>query len=183
MSEDMFPREGRFSDGYEIEAVEEFFTRARASYEADAGERTMTDQDVRNVAFEQVRGGYRFAAVDAALDRLEVAFVKRRRADFIAANGQDAWMDHIAELAKTLYPRLQRPAGERFANAEGTGYAKADVDQLMETLVSYFDDGAELTSHDIRQADFASARGEKAYSENVVDAYLDRVAEVLLAVE
>lgn len=183
MSKDMFPRESRFSEGYDIEQVEEFFTRARDSYEADAGTRSMSDQDVRNIAFEQVRGGYRFAAVDAALDRLEVAFVKRRRADFIAANGQDAWMDHIAELAKTLYPRLQRPAGERFAHAEGSGYAKKDVDELMETLVSYFDDGADLTSHDIRHADFPAARGSKAYSENVVDAYLDRVAEVLLAVE
>ncbi len=30
---------------------------------------------------------------------------------------------------------------------------------------------------------FPSARGDKAYAEGVVDAYLDRAVEVLLAVE
>ena len=113
MSEDMFPREGRMRDGYDPQQVEEFFTRARQAYEADDAEEAMTDQDVRDAAFDQVRGGYRFAAVDAALDRLEIAFVKRRRSDFISAAGQDAWMDHIAEQAKSLYPRLQRPGGDR----------------------------------------------------------------------
>ncbi|MDO4607515.1 MAG: DivIVA domain-containing protein, partial [Bowdeniella nasicola] len=114
MNGSLFTREGRMSDGYDPQQVEDFFNRARNAYEADAGERAMSDDDVRAASFDQVRGGYNFGEVDAAMDRLEVAFIKRRRADFIAANGQEAWMDHIAERARTLYPRLQRPDGETF---------------------------------------------------------------------
>ncbi|MDO5701550.1 MAG: DivIVA domain-containing protein [Bowdeniella nasicola] len=179
----MFTREGRLKEGYDPDQVEDFFDRAREAYESDAGHREMTDRDVRSVAFDQVRGGYRFAEVDAALDRLEAAFIKRRRADFIAANGQDAWMEHVAEQATSLYPRLQRPDGEKFADAKKRGYAKTEVDELMNNLVSYFDDGYELSAYQIREVTFASARGAKAYAEDVVDVYLDRVVEVLSAVE
>lgn len=183
MNGSLFTREGRMSDGYDPQQVEDFFNRARTAYEADAGERTMSDDDVRAARFDQVRGGYNFGEVDAAMDRLEVAFIKRRRADFIAANGQEAWMDHIAERARTLYPRLQRPNGEKFANAAGEGYRKTEVDKVMDTLVDYFDDGATLTSRSIREMTFPTAKRDKAYDMSVVDVFLDRVVEVLTAVE
>lgn len=178
----MFPVAGRTRTGYEREQVEEFFTRARTAYEDGAAD--VDEHDVRTVAFDLVRQGYDTAAVDAALDRLEVAFVQRRRADYIASHGQDAWMDQVAELATTLYPRLLRPAGSRFAPPEaGTGYDARAVDELLERLIAYFDQGGELSSTEVRAATFPTARGDRAYGEGAVDAYLDRVVEVLVSVE
>ncbi|PYF99900.1 DivIVA domain-containing protein [Georgenia satyanarayanai] len=182
----LFPVVGRTSTGYDREQVEEFFTRARQAYEAgrsgtDAG---LTESEVRQVAFDLVRAGYATGSVDSALDRLEAALVQRRRDAFVAAHGQQAWMDRIAERATTLYPRLVRPAGERFAAPErGRGYDRDAVDDLMDRLVAYFDADGDLTAAELRTATFPSARRDKAYAEGVVDAYLDRAVEVLLAVE
>ena len=44
-------------------------------------------------------------------------------AALVAAHGRQAWMDQVTQLATTLYPRLLRPAGERFAPASGQGAA------------------------------------------------------------
>ena len=139
---------------------------------------------MRTVAFDLVRAGYRTGAVDAALDRLEAALVQRRRDAFIAEHGQQAWMDRVAELATTLYPRLVRPAGVRFvAPDSGRGYSRDAVDDVMDQLVAYFDADADLSAGELRAVTFPSARGGDAYAEGPVDAYLDRAVEVLLAVE
>lgn len=180
-----FPTAGRWSNGYDIDQVDEFFARARAAYEAEADDAsTMTSEDVRSAAFDLVRGGYDPGHVDAALDRLEAAFVQRARARVIADRGQDAWMEGVSQRATTLYPRLVRPAGERFAPPErGRGYRSEDVDALLDRLVDYFDSGAELTAAQIRSATFSAASGARAYAEGPVDAFLDRAVDVLLAVE
>ncbi|MPV39105.1 DivIVA domain-containing protein [Georgenia subflava] len=185
----MFPPAGRTRTGYDRAQVEEFFTRARAAYEsgepgATGPTDTLDEKDVRSAAFDLVRDGYATPAVDAALDRLEAAFVQRRRTAFVSSRGESAWMDHIADLATTLYPRLLRPAGERFRAPEGgRGYDRDAVDALLERLVAYFDDGGELTSAELRAATFPVARASRAYHEGTVDAYLDRAVEVLVAVE
>lgn len=179
-----FPRTGRWSSGYDIEQVDEFFERARAAYEAAAGDDAMTADDVRAAAFDLVRHGYEPSHVDAALDRLEGAFVQRSRATRIADAGQDDWMDAVASRATTLYPRLVRPSGERFAPPErGRGYSSEAVDALLDRLVDYFDDGAELSASEVRSATFPSAPRDRAYAEGPVDAFLDRAVDVLLAVE
>ncbi|GAB2991933.1 DivIVA domain-containing protein [Actinotalea caeni] len=182
---DTFPRTGRWSSGYDVEQVDEFFEQARAAYEDDgASGTTMTAEDVRNAAFDLVRGGYDPAHVDAALDRLEAAFVQRARARHIGQAGQDAWMEEVARRATTLYPRLVRPAGERFAPPErGRGYDRESVDALLDRLVDYFDSGAELSAAEVRSATFKSAPRDRAYAEGPVDAFLDRAVDVLLAVE
>lgn len=180
----MFRTAGRFANGYDPEQVEDFFARARRAYEGDRSE-LIEGQDVRRVAFDLVRGGYDPIAVDAALDRLERAFTARGRAEFVAANGQEAWMEHLAGRARTLYDRLRRPDGERFARARRgeQGYTPDDVDALCHRLVAYFDSGASLTSEEIRHATFGAARGRRAYAEGPVDAFLDRATEVLVGVE
>lgn len=179
----MFPPAGRSRTGYDRQQVEEFFTRARAAYESGRGE-GFDEKDVRAAAFDLVRDGYATASVDAALDRLEAAFVQRRRTTFISAKGEPAWMDHIAELATTLYPRLLRPAGQRFRAPErGRGYDREAVDAALDRVAAYFDDGAELSAAQIRATTFPSARASRAYHEGTVDAFLDRTVEVLVAVE
>lgn len=179
----VFPRAGRMSHGYDVEQVDEFFAGAREAYEATAGE-SMTAADVRAAAFDLVRHGYDPASVDAALDRLEGAFVQRARATSIGTDGQDGWMSDVAERATTLYPRLVRPAGERFAPPErGRGYDSDAVDALLERLVDYFDSGSELNAAEVRAVTFPSAPRDRAYAEGAVDAFLDRAVDVLLAVE
>jgi DivIVA domain-containing protein len=130
-----------------------------------------------------VADGYQTATVDAALDRLEAALVRRRRTEFTAARSEDEWMEGAIARASSLYPRLQRPAAERFSDAQGHGYAKDEVDAICDRLVDYFENGTPITAQQVRRTTFKRARGAKAYDEAVVDTFLDRAVEVLLAVE
>lgn len=180
--EGLFPTVGRWASGYDREEVEEFFERAKGAYENGAD--AMTSEDVRTAAFDLVRHGYDPAAVDAALDRLEGAFIQRDRTEFVTASGQDAWMEQVAERATTLYPRLVRPVGQRFAPPErGRGYDRDAVDEVLDRLVDYFDSGAALSASDLRTVTFPAAPRSRAYAEGPVDAFLDRAVDVLLAVE
>ncbi len=170
--------------GYDQDQVDAFFERARLAYEGRA-EHMVTGGDVRRAAFDLRRGGYEIPAVDAALDRLERAFAEQHRAEYVAAHGRRAWSEGLAERARTLYGRLGRPEGERFAPARTAhqGYRREDVDALCARLVAYFDEGRPLTSDEVRSATFRGAHGRKAYAEAPVDAFLERAVEVLLGVE
>ncbi|OZB50129.1 MAG: cell division protein DivIVA [Cellulomonas sp. 14-74-6] len=184
MSDGMFRTVSSVRRGYDPDEVDEFFSHARSMYEqGPAG--GLSGKDVRRVSFSMIRGGYVTAAVDAALDRLEAAFVARSRADFVAQRGQEAWLAHLGEQARTLYGRLGRPDGDRFAPPEGRqpGYEPADVDQLCHRLVAYFDTGAPLTAAEVRNATFRSRSGKNGYDEASVDAFFGRAVEVLLGVE
>lgn len=180
----LFRTAGRLRSGYDPAQVDEFFARARRVYEGD-GREPLTAADVRRTAFDLVRGGYATGPVDAAMDRLERAFVARQRTEFVARNGQQAWMEHLGAQARTLYGRLTRPDGERFApgRRRQQGYLPADVDALCHRLVDYFDNGKTLTSEEVRSVTFRRAKGAKAYAEPAVDAFCDRAVEVLLGVE
>lgn len=180
----MFRTAGRLRTGYDTEQVDAFFEHARRVYEGDRTE-PLTARDVRVAAFDLVRGGYDVQHVDAAMDRLERALVARERADFVAVHGQQAWMDHLAGQARTLYGRLTRPDGDRFARARRgeDGYAPEDVDELCHRLIGYFDHGETLTSDEIRAATFRRRRGRRGYAEASVDAFFARAVEVLMGVE
>ncbi|QGQ19663.1 DivIVA domain-containing protein [Cellulomonas sp. JZ18] len=184
MSDGMFRTVTGLRRGYDPDEVDEFFAHARSLYEQ--GPPTgLSSAQVRGVAFDMVRGGYVTAAVDAALDRLEAAFVARHRAQFIAEQGQDAWMAHLGAQARTLYGRLGRPDGDRFAPPQGRepGYEPADVDALCHRLIAYFDTGAPLTAAELRSATFRRRTGRNGYAEGPVDAFVARAVEVLLGVE
>ncbi|WP_062460513.1 DivIVA domain-containing protein [Demequina soli] len=181
----LFPKVGSLKLGYNPEQVEEFFDHARSAYEGPGqAEAEMASLDVRRTAFDLKHGGYDTAAVDAALDRLEGAFVGRQREAFVRANGPDAWMQELAQRAQTLYPRLRRPVGERFAHpsALASGYRASDVDDLLSRVTAFFDRGAPLTADEVRGATFRTAHGTKAYDEATVDAFLARMVDILLGV-
>ena len=131
----MFRTVGKLRYGYDPDQVDAFFTHARRAYEGDRGE-PLGGSDVRRAAFDVVRGGYATSSVDAALDRLERAFAARQRSEFVAAPGPQAWMEQVAGQARTLYERLRRPDGERFAPARRgeQAYAAEDVDALLLSL-------------------------------------------------
>ncbi len=180
----MFRTVSKFRTGYDPDQVDTFFTHARRVYEGDGSE-PLNGADVRRAAFDLVRGGYATSSVDSALDRLERAFMTRERQDVLTAQGQQAWMDHLADRARTLYERLRRPDGERFAPAHRgeQGYLPDDVDDLCDRLIAYFDRGTPLTSDEVRHATFRRASGHNAYAEGPVDAFFERAVEVLLGVE
>ncbi|QJC21567.1 DivIVA domain-containing protein [Arcanobacterium buesumense] len=181
---DTFARVGWFRSGYDPAQVDSFLTQAKNAYAAGPEDTSeINEETVRNMSFGWVRNGYHAQLVDAALDRLERAFVQRRRANRVREAGEEQWLRETYERATSLYPRLRRAPGKRFAHPEGKGYAIADVDAMMERIIAFFDNAESLTSADIRNATFASASGDNAYDEAVVDVFLDRVISVLLSVE
>lgn len=182
MSKGTFQRSGFFSWGYNPAEVDQFLSEAKRAY-ANPTPGSIDENAVRNAAFGRKRNGYRPDLVDSALDRLEVAFIQARRADTVQEGGENAWLNSTYEDAKSLYPRLLRPAGDRFADAKKFGYAKDDVDALIDKLAEYFDGKTALTSEEIRTVTFADAKGPQAYDSAVVDVFLERAVTILVAVE
>ncbi|MDY5584298.1 MAG: DivIVA domain-containing protein [Arcanobacterium sp.] len=180
---DMFKRVGILRYGYHRKDVESFFEKAKQAYANGEAAVNLDENTVRAAGFRWVRNGYEPRSVDAALDRLEMAFIQRRRAKVMTSVGEEAWLEATYEQASSLYPRMLRPLGSRFADAEGIGYAKTEVDEFVNKIAAYFDGKTQLTAKEIRSATFPRAKGDKAYSEAVVDAYLDRAVSILVAVE
>src|SRR5690625_188943 len=180
---EMFRTVGRMSSGYSPEEVNEFFTHARELFEG-AKPGTMTPSQVQRTSFALVRGGYAPDAVDAAMDRIAQAFADLEREQFIPQYGEQAWITHLTEQAQTLYPRLARPAGERFAppGRGKRGYDRDEVDDMCDRLIGYFDHGEPLSADAVRSASFTSRRKKNGYDEGSVDAFLARAVAIILAV-
>lgn len=180
-----FPCVKFFKKGYDPVGVDEFFDFAEQAYTGGLPAYEFSAEQVRRAMFKLVRGGYDPYTVDAALDRMEAGFIQRDRANHIAINGEAAWLSHVADRATTLYPRLSRPLGERFAHPEPgqAGYSAQHVDDFLGRLADFFDQNQPLTVSEIRSLTFPPAKEEKAYVEGAVDAYLARVIEILLSVE
>lgn len=180
----LFSTVSKLRNGYDPDEVDEFFDHARHVYEGKSGER-LVSTDIQTSMFDLVRGGYDTHEVDAAMDRLEGAFIARQRAEYVASNGQQAWMTALAERARTLYGRLGRPDGEKFAPAARgeSAYDPDDVDDLCDRLVAYFDRQEPISAAEIREATFRRRRGDDGYAESSVDSFFARAIEVLLGVE
>ncbi len=181
---DMFPTVTGVRRGYDPGQVSDFFTEAREAYEGAVPADRFSYEQVRRSTFDLQRGGFDVTQVDAALARLENAFVQRDRAAYVAEHGEAAWFDKVADEATVLYPRLLRPAGERFSHPEdrGKGYDTAQVDALLDRIAAYFEDQDELTPEIIRSSLFKVARGDKAYVEAQVDAFLGKATHIMMAV-
>lgn len=182
---DLFPRTNVLRLGYKPEQVAGFFDEARVAYERPGSpDAELSPLDVRRAAFDLKHGGYSTAAVDAALDRLELAFATRTRDIYVRSNGKDEWMKHLAERAQALYPRLRRPVGERFEHPARfkQGYDVRQVDAIMARITAFFDSGQPLEADEIRAIAFASKTGTRAYDERTVDAFLARTVDILLGV-
>lgn len=173
--------------GYNVKQVDVFLEHARAYFlNADTGGKSITSHDVRTAAFDPAKGGYSAQAVDAAMDRIEDEFVLREKELLIAADGEKAWMMKIGKTASVLRARLHRPDGERFrrpAKRSAQSYNIADVDVLCRELLVYIEDNGELSVDVVRRAVFAPAKGDDGYEESQVDAFLDRVVELMAAID
>jgi DivIVA domain-containing protein len=182
-----FDRVQRNQYGYNAKQVDQFLQRARVSFEnPGAASPVIKSADVRAVSFDPVKGGYAAAGVDAALDRLEDAFARRERDDLIAASGEDAWLREIGKLSGLLRGRLHRPDGERFrrpAKGRASSYNTIDVDNLCRDLIGYLEEDRPLSVDNVRRAVFRPAVGKDGYEETQVDAFLDRVIELMAAID
>jgi len=166
--------------GYDKRAVDAFLLRAREAFED--GAEPMSAADVRRAAFPIVRRGYVITAVDAALGRIEDAFAAREREAAVSSSGVHAWVGQTRETAQVVLDRLSRPKGHRFDRV-GTlryGYRIDEVDLVADKLAKYLETGQSVTVEQVRAVAFRMQRG--GYREAQVDAVLDAVIEVILAV-
>lgn len=175
-----FPEAQGRTKGYDKAAVDDFLRRARAAFEQ--GAEPLTAADVRAAAFPLVRRGYSIAAVDAALSRIEDAFAARERDAAVRARGVEAWVGDARRTAQEVLDRLSRPSGHRFDRVGMLryGYRIDEVDIIADKLVRYLTTGDPVTVEQVRAVAFRMQRG--GYSEVQVDAVLDAVVEIILAV-
>ena len=175
-----FPEARGREKGYEKRAVDAFLARARSAFE-DGGE-PLTAMEVRQVSFPLVRHGYAISSVDAALGRIEDAFAARERADVLAQRGARAWVGQTRETAQAILDRLARPKRRRFdrVNALRYGYRIDEVDLVADKVARYLETGDAVTVEQVRGVAFRMQRG--GYREAQVDAVLDAVVDVMLAV-
>lgn len=173
--------------GYNVKQVDVFLERARAYFlNTDTDDKAITSFDVRTAAFDPARGGYNAQAVDAAMDRIEDEFVLREKELLIVAEGEKAWMMKIGKTASLLRARLHRPDGERFrrpSRKSTQSYNVNDVDVLCRELLVYIEDNGELSVDVVRRAVFAPEKGPDGYEESQVDAFLDRVVELMASID
>jgi DivIVA domain len=132
--------------------------------------------------FRSCRGGYRIAPVDAALGRIEDAFAARERERALGRAGARAWVGQSRELAQEVLDRLSRRRRHRFRRVGFLryGYRIDEVDLVGDKIAAYLRDGEPLTVDQVRSVAFRMER--RGYSEAQVDAVLDAVVEVLLAI-
>lgn len=176
-----FPLTRGRTKGYETRAVDAFLERARTSFET--GGEVVTAAEVRQVAFPLARRGYVIAAVDTALTRIEDAFAARERDAAVARpGGAGVWVGSARETAQVVLDRLTRPKGKRFetVGALRYGYRIDEVDLVADKLARYLATGEPVTVEQVRNVAFRMQRG--GYREVQVDAVLDAVTEVMLAV-
>ncbi|QCB98341.1 DivIVA domain-containing protein [Arthrobacter sp. PAMC25564] len=182
-----FDRVQRNQYGYNAKQVDQFLQRARVSFESPkAAGRPISSADVRAVSFDPVKGGYAAAGVDAALDRLEDALARRERDELVAERGEEAWLREIGRLAGVLRGRLHRPDGQRFrrpTKAKARSYNTTDVDDLCHELIGYLEEDRALSVDNIRRAVFRPAIGRDGYEESQVDAFLERVVELMASID
>jgi DivIVA domain-containing protein len=173
-----FPTSALDKLGYEKTQVDQFISKARAQY-SDSNLELVTSNLLRNTEFDLVHGGYEIIAVDTAMDRLEDAFAAREINHQKQVGGQAAIEDRLERITEIVYGRLLRPNRKKFSNVGLLlrGYSRKQVDLLCEQVTAHLYSGAPLQLNVVRRAIFKADRG--GYVESQVDAFIDRVIEIL----
>lgn len=173
--------------GYNVKQVDHFLARARATYNGTGDDDSVvTSHLVRRTSFEPQKGGYGAQDVDAALDRLEDVFAQRERDALIEAEGENAWLEQVGHLSAILRGRLHREPGQRFrrpSRRNAPSYNVEDVDTICGHLLQYFEQDVPMSVDAVRRASFREAVGQDGYEESQVDAFLDRVVELMASID
>jgi len=158
--------------------VDAFIEKARVQY-SNPNSELVTSNSLRNTEFDLIKGGFEIAAVDTAMDRLEDTFARREIERQMNLKGQSAVLDRLDRIIEIVQGRLVRPKRRKFSNVGWLlrGYSRSQVDQLCAQIQTHLDSGEKLQLNVVRRAIFKAKRG--GYVEAQVDAFLDRVAEIL----
>lgn len=172
---DRFPINKR---GYSIAQVEEFLVHAKAQYQNELASE-MNVETIRATRFEVVKNGYSISAVDAAMEKLEDVFAPRELERTMRLIGYEAFVAELNELRDLIESRLKRPKHRRFKRRTwpNRGYNVRQVDALCSLLSEHLTGGSALSVRDVRITVFRSQRG--GYAEHQVDAFMDKVVELL----
>ncbi len=177
-----FPLTSGRAKGYDPERVDAFLHAAREAFESQDADAPLRAVDIRQTAFPLVKRGYQIAAVDAAMGRIEDAFAARERELALSRAGARAWVGSSRRLAQEVLDRLSRPERSRFRRVGMLhfGYRIEEVDAVADRIARYLESGEQLTVEQVRTVAFRMQR--RGYEEAQVDAVLDAVIEVMLAV-
>lgn len=164
--------------GYEPEQVDAFLSMARQQYDNPSGH-LLTAERIRETEFDLIRGGYEVASVDTALDRIEDALADREISRKRESRGVESVTDHLLRLREIVVGRADRPKGKRFARVSwpSRGYNRKEVDKLCKLILEHIINEEKLTMAEVRRIVFSAQRG--GYAENQVDAFIDRVVQIL----
>jgi DivIVA domain-containing protein len=175
-----FPRAKKL--GYSVDQVDSFLASAREQYLNPVANQ-VTSQNVRATKFSLAKHGYSISAVDAAMEKLEDVFAKRELERKLQQVGFNDFLAEINELKALLEARINRAKGKRFAKRGWPfgGYNRKQVDALCSRIATYLKAESELTVRDVRMEVFKSKRG--GYAEHQVDAFMDKVVELLQRLE
>lgn len=173
-----FKRSGRRKLGYDIDQVDEFLQAAREQYD-DPSKEIVSVFDVRTARFGLVRNGYSISVVDSALEKLEDAFAERQYQREVKTSGYFEFTEDLKELREMVLSRSQRKRGRKFSRRvwPNRGYSVREVDKFCSYLGKKLDSKANLTVKEVRISTFKAKRG--GYAEYQVDAFLEKVVEVL----
>ena len=181
--------------GYNVDQVDGFLAHAREKY--SQAEPDLMQDEIQTATFDLEKGGYSIPQVDSALVRLEKAVVDKRTQWDVEHRGVRAWMADTRVAAETLRQRAEARPGERFtpAKKKQTAYDKRQVDQLVDDAWHRIASAARLETSanprnaqdveatEVSNAVFTQRTGDKGYREDSVDAYLNRVVQVLTRLE
>lgn len=178
----IFSEVGKRQRGYQKDQVDVFMERARQAFDEEAGASPLSSDEIRNTGFDLAKYGYSLSEVDAALERLENAFALRERDRAIAQIGAERWREQARQTALVIVKRLRRPAHQKFnrGGVLSVGYDCDQVDAFADEIITLFTAGSTLTVDEVRSVVFR--RKSRGYSEQQVDALLDRTVAVLLAI-
>ncbi|GAA0325084.1 DivIVA domain-containing protein [Kineococcus aurantiacus] len=174
-------RAGGLRRGYRVADVDLFLDHL--SRAVPTGK--VSSAQVRTVGFGSQLRGYDVEETDDLLADLEDALARRERAHALARSDQRQFTERRAALAAAVSGRLGEAPGDRFPRARGLrrGYRPRDVDDLCDLLADHFQGTARLSADDVRGALFRPRRGGRGYREAPVDAFLDRVVELMVTFE
>lgn len=173
-----FPSASSKQFGYEKSQVDLFVSQARAQFQ-DPSLSVITSDEIRAAEFDLVLGGYEVTRVDAAMESLENEFASREIKRQITNRGDAALADRQARLMEIVAGRLQRKNRHRFKNTGFLvrGYDRKQVDRLCESIQAHLVNAQPMKLNLVRRAVFTLRR--RGYAEAQVDAFLDRVMEIL----
>lgn len=185
----------RYKWGYNMSQVDGFLSKAHQLYLQP--QPSMSQQSVQTSSFDLQRGGYRISDVDGALIQLEQDISDKHTRWEVEYRGERGWMETTLGLVLTLKPRALAPLCKRFngGKRKSISYDRQQVDQVMDdswhTICKHLSIPTEAHLREPMDIDaigvsdtiFTQRKGQRGYGEPSVDAYLNRVVQVLNRIE